>query len=308
MKYNDILVGCTGFVGSNIKLSHQFDMLCNSKNVDSAFGAKPNLLVYSGVPAEMFLANKNPAADLAIIENAAENIRRIAPKRLVLISTIAVIDNPIGAGEQSVIHVENLTAYGRHRYMLEAMVTEIVPDFHILRLPALFGENMKKNFIYDLIHFFPAMLCNEKYERFSIDEPIITECYALQDNGFYKLAFSEDNKGELRKAFDRLGFSALNFTDSRCVYQFYNLSYLWEHIQFVVKNDIPLLHLAVQPLSAAEICKEICGTEFRNEIMEKPFCYDFRTQYAEQLGGNDGYIYCRDQVLSDLRAFIGEAE
>jgi hypothetical protein len=298
------LVGCTGFVGSNIADKHGFDAPYNSKNIETAFGTQPDLLVYSGVPAEMFLANNDPAADLANIENAAENIRKIAPKRLVLISTVAVLDNPANADESCVVDTERLTAYGRHRYELEQATREIVPNCHVMRLPALFGKNIKKNFVYDLIHFIPPMLNKAKYEQLSSVESMIGDCYKLQENGFYKLTVIAEQKSELRSAFERLNFSALNFTDSRSVFQFYNLTHLWEHIETVVAHNIPLLHLAVEPLSAGEVCREIIGKKFVNEISATPFNYDFRTRYADLFGGGRGYIFNRDQVLSDLKAFI----
>jgi hypothetical protein len=254
----------------------------------------------------MFLANSNPAADFAVIKNAAKNIRKIAPKRLVLISTIAILDNPAGADEDYVVNTGKLTAYGLHRYRLEQMACEIMPDCHILRLPALFGRNIKKNFIYDLIHFFPAMLKKEKYEQFSAVESEIAGCYTRQENGFYRLTVTDDQKPELRLAFERLNFSAFNFTDSRSVFQFYNLDYLWKHIETTLINNIPLLHIAVEPLSAGEVYSELTGKEFVNKIAETPFNYDFKTKYANCFGGAKGYIFNRTQVLSDLRSFVGE--
>ena len=298
------LVGFTGFVGSNIADKHSFDALYNSKNIETAFGTKPDLLVYSGVPAEMFLANNNPAADLKNIENAAENIRKIAPKQLVLISSIAVLDNTIGINEDHMIDPEKLTAYGLHRLKLEQMAREIVPNCHVLRLPALFGKGLKKNFIYDLIHFFPAMLNKAKYDEFSEKEPIIKDCYLLQDNGFYKLSVTTEQETNLRDTFGRLNFSALNFTDSRSVFQFYNLSNLWEHIEISIKHNIPLLHLAVGPLSAAEVYANVENTEFLNEVSTTPFNYDFKTKYAELFGGKNGYICGDKKVLTDLKEFI----
>jgi hypothetical protein len=301
------LVGYTGFVGSNITDSHRFDALYNSKNIDAAFGTSPDLLVYAGIPAEMFLANSNPAADFELIKNAAANIRKIAPKRLVLISTIAVLDNPVGTDEDYAVNMEKLTAYGLHRYKLEQMAREIAPDCHILRLPALFGKNIKKNFIYDIIHFFPAMLNKAKYEQFSAIEPVIAGCYKPQENGFYRLTVTDRQKPELRSAFERINFSALNFTDSRSVFQFYNLARLWEHIEIMVANNIPLLHMAVEPLSAAEVYSGLVGKEFVNEATAAPFKYDFRTKYASCFGGSDGYIFNREQVFFELRNFIGGA-
>jgi nucleoside-diphosphate-sugar epimerase len=298
------LVGYTGFVGSNIAARHNFDGLYNSRNIASAFGTKPDLLVYSGVPSEMFLANTNPAADLSVTETAAENIRKIAPKQLVLISTIAVLDNVNGTDEDSSVGTDKLTTYGLHRYKLEQLAREIVPNCHVLRLPALFGAGMKKNFIYDLINFFPAMLSKAKLEEFSVKEPLIADCYIPQENGFYKLSVTDGQKLELKAAFERLNFSALNFTDSRSVFQFYNVSRLWEHIEIAMRENIPLLHLATDPISASDVYRKVVGGEFVNELPKEPFNYDFRTKYANLFDGKGGYILSRERVLSDLTAFV----
>ena len=153
----DAIVGYTGFVGSNLCSHHTFAGQYNSKNIKEAFGSRPELLVYSGVPAEMFLANKDPEGDLAIIKNAIENIKKIMPEKLVLISTVAVYPKPNGVDETDVIRTEDLSAYGKNRRYLEQWVEENVKDHLIVRLPAIYGIHMKKNFIYDYIHVIPAM-------------------------------------------------------------------------------------------------------------------------------------------------------
>ena len=300
----DILVGYTGFVGTNIALKHKFGLLCNSKNIEEAFGTNPDLLVYSGVPAEMFLANSNPEADRAVTENAANNIRKINPKRLVLISTIAVLDNPIGVNEDVAIDSSKLTAYGLNRLNLERAAADIVADCHVIRLPALFGKGIKKNFIYDMIHFFPAMLNKQKYDELSPKEPIISKSYFLQDDGFYKLSVSDENKAELKSAFERVGFSALNFTDSRSVFQYYNLSYMFEHIKAVIEHKIPIFHAASEPVSAREVYEYVFGDAFVNELNRPPFNYDYKTKYADLFGGKNGYIFEAEQLLNDIKQFV----
>lgn len=302
----EILVGNTGFVGGNIAAKHNFDKVYNSKNITSAFGTCPNLLVYSGVPAEMFLANSDPAADRSVTKNAAKNIFKIKPKRLVLISTIAVLDNPVGADEDTVIDETKLTAYGLNRLMLERDVMNITKHCHIIRLPALFGKGIKKNFIYDIINFLPPMLKQEKFIELCAKEPIISEHYVPNDNGFYKLNVSDDKRAKLKAAFERTGFSALNFTDSRSIFQFYNLKYLWSHIETVIKHEIPLLHTSTQPLSAAEVYKYLYNKEFSNELSKLPFMYDYRTRYSNLFGGFGGYIFNKEHVLNEIKDFITE--
>ena len=63
--YSDLLVGSTGFVGGNLMVAHDFAAVCHSKDVAAQYGTAPDLCVYAGVPAAMFLANADPEADLA---------------------------------------------------------------------------------------------------------------------------------------------------------------------------------------------------------------------------------------------------
>ena len=146
------LVGYTGFVGSNIFSKTIFDGVYNSKNIEDAFGTQPDLLIYAGLRAEKYLANNSPEKDNELICNAAENIERIAAKKLVLISTIDVFKTPVNVDENSAIDTTNLAPYGLKRYRLELWAREMYPDALIIRLPGVFGENIKKNFIYDYIN------------------------------------------------------------------------------------------------------------------------------------------------------------
>ena len=81
------LVGYTGFVGSNIYAAGSFDGAYNSKNIEEAYGTNPDLLIYAGLRAEKYLANNAPEKDMELIKQAEDNITKINPKKLVLIST-----------------------------------------------------------------------------------------------------------------------------------------------------------------------------------------------------------------------------
>ena len=109
------LVGHTGFVGSNLYKSNQFDYCYNSKNISGAFSLKPDILYYAGIPAQKYIANSDPEKDIETIETAMNNISRIKPKSIVLISTIDVYISPRGVDENTVIDHEELEPYGKHR-------------------------------------------------------------------------------------------------------------------------------------------------------------------------------------------------
>lgn len=299
------LVGYTGFVGSNICENEVFDGLYNSKNIEQAYGTKPDLLVYAGLRAEKYLANHEPDKDLELIRQAEENIVKIEPKKVVLISTVDVLKNPAGADENALIDTENLNAYGTNRYVLEQFVREKYPAALIVRLPGLFGKNIKKNFIYDYMTRIPFMLTEAKMQELCEKAPGLDEYYQLQENGFFKLSELQENERRLLKEkFDMIGFSSLNFTDSRSVYQFYPLQRLWKDIEIALENDIRLLHPATEPVSAGELYQYLTGKTFENKLAGEPVYYDFRTIHDKIYGGKNGYICSKQEIMEEIRQFV----
>lgn len=144
------LIGYTGFVGSNLLRQHPFDELYNSKNIQDIRGRAFDLLVCAGVSAVKWKANQEPEADWAGIQKLLDPLLTVQAKELVLISTVDVYPNPVGVNELTVIITEEYPAYGKNRLRLERMVRQQFPQVHILRLPALYGQGLKKNFIFDL--------------------------------------------------------------------------------------------------------------------------------------------------------------
>jgi dTDP-4-dehydrorhamnose reductase len=257
---NKVLVGYTGFVGSNLVSQISFDRLYNSQNITAAFDTNPDMLIYAGVRAEKYIANKYPEQDYMTIRIAIENIKKITPKKLVLISTIDVYDSPAEVDEESNINAGNLQPYGYNRLLLERWVEKNIKDYFIVRLPALYGKNLRKNFIYDIINIIPQKLSNDRYHELVKKEDFITYYYTQQENGFYNCKnLSLDERINLKAYFNRIGFNALSFTDSRSQFQFYNLSFLWDHIRLTLDNNIRKMNLATEPIAAGSLFKYIRG-------------------------------------------------
>lgn len=301
----DLLVGSTGFVGGNLLAKHTFAAECHSSDITAQYGTRPDLCVYAGVPAAMFLANADPEADLAVMRAARENIRQIAPKRLVLISSIAVLADSRGVYEDSPAQdTEGLPAYGKNRLQLERWVREDFPDALIVRLPALYGAGIRKNFLFDLHTITPAMLRPEKYSELAAKSPLVKSAYTLADNGFYKLNGTVD-PAALRAFFAANDFNALAFTDARSRYQFYNLGRLWSDMEAARAADVKLLHLCTPPVSAAEVYTAVTGkTDWHNELPKPPFDYDLRSRHAALLGGSGDYLCTKQQELDDITRFM----
>ena len=301
-----VLVGSTGFVGGNLAASGVFSRQYHSTDVQQGFGQENDLVVYAGVPAAMYLANRDPEADLAVMRVARENLRRLAGRRVVLISSICVYADSRGRTERDVPAPEGLAAYGANRLQLEQCLREDRPDALIVRLPALYGLGLKKNFLYDLHTITPALLRPEKYAELAGQSPLVRDAYTDRGNGFYGLSGRAD-AAALRAWFATNAFNALCFTDSRSRYQYYDLRRLWSDLQAALALGLTTLNLTTPPVSAAEVYTAVTGkTDWENHLAAEPFDYDLRSAYAAQLGGADGYLCTREQELAGIVRFMRE--
>ncbi len=295
----DLLVGCTGFVGENLKRSHFFEGECHSTDIYRFYHSEPDLCVYAGVPSAMYMANSHPEEDLRVVQQAFDNIRQISPHKIVLISTVAVYGNPRGVDEKSDLHLKQLPAYGYNRALLENWVREEFEDALIVRLPALYGKGLKKNFLYDLHNIIPALLKKEKYEELSKNSELVKCSYTYSNNDFYKLSEKAETI-KLRDFFENQNFNALSFTDSRSRYQFYNLNRLWNDLCKLLMTDISLINLVSPPVSTELIYQSISGKEDWQNRLINYYDYDVRTLYADVFGGSNGYIMKEEEEIQDI--------
>jgi nucleoside-diphosphate-sugar epimerase len=143
------LIGYTGFVGSNIYSQTRFEKKYNSKNIDKINGENFDMLVCAGVTALKWWANQNPEEDMRNIAGLMKNLKNVSAEIFVLISTVDVYAKPYGVDEDTKIITGELNAYGKNRRILEEFVQFKYNKHHIVRLPGLFGNGLKKNIIYD---------------------------------------------------------------------------------------------------------------------------------------------------------------
>jgi len=144
------LIG-TGFVGGNLLEQTKFDYIYNSKNIQDIKGKEFDLLVIAAPSAVKWLANKEPEKDLNSIKDLIKNIKSCKAKKVIHLSTVDVYKSPIDVYETSEIKKEGLCPYGANRYFLEKSIRFNFNAITI-RLPALFGKGLKKNFIYDILN------------------------------------------------------------------------------------------------------------------------------------------------------------
>jgi hypothetical protein len=147
------LIGHSGFVGGTLLRAGRFDDLYNSSNIADMVGRSYDLVVCAGVSAAKWLANKDPDKDRADIARLTDVLERVDAREFILISTIDVYPDPASrADETASINPSANHAYGANRYRLEEWVKARFPGTRIVRLPALFGEGLRKNAVYDLLN------------------------------------------------------------------------------------------------------------------------------------------------------------
>lgn len=145
------LMGHSGLVGSKLAEQTKFDKFYNSTNIESIAGQSFELLVVSAMPAAMWVANKDPDGDRAILDRILECLYRVSAKRVILMSTVSVYADPVNVDEDTPIDPSSLSPYGKHRWILEQELAARFPNLLIVRLASPFGRGLKKSAIYDFL-------------------------------------------------------------------------------------------------------------------------------------------------------------
>ena len=145
----DALVGYSGFVGSTLRKQRDFGALFRSTNIGDIAGQHFDHLVCSAAPAQKWIANREPEADLQNIKQLIEHLKTVTCNTFILISTVDVFKEPLGVDENTAVDETNLHPYGLHRRMLETFVESHFPRHLIVRLPGLVGPGLRKNVIFD---------------------------------------------------------------------------------------------------------------------------------------------------------------
>lgn len=146
------LIGFSGFVGSTLLKQTSFDMLLRSSNIGEIDGNEFDVVVCAGAPAQKWIANQDPAADLEKIEALISHLETVQCKTFILISTVDVFKVAIDVDESTVVDEDGLHAYGKNRRILEKFVENHFANHLIVRLPGLVGPGLRKNVIFDFLN------------------------------------------------------------------------------------------------------------------------------------------------------------
>ncbi len=308
----DAIIGYSGFVGGNLLRQHDFAGQFNSRNISDSAGAAFDTLVCAAAPGSMFQANALPEQDLQQIEALCRNIAGIRARRFVLISSIAVLANFAGEDDESTEAFQTELAYGRHRRRLETFCAEHFDNTLILRLPALFGLGLKKNFLFDLLNPVPSMLSAAKMEQaLSVvsekSAAALRQVYSLNDqNGMFALdrtALRQSGaQASIEESLGQHALTAVQFTNPDSMFQYYGVDRLWEDIEAASAEGIRVLHLATEPVAAAQIHLAVTGRDMPHTDA-RLHREDMRTLHAGLRGRTGPYLEDAQQVMARVTAF-----
>ncbi|MGY1804705.1 NAD-dependent epimerase/dehydratase family protein [Blastococcus sp. SYSU D00922] len=103
--------------------------------------------------------------------------------------------------------------------------------------------------------------------------------------------------------FDLINQPEARFAHEASTFQFYDVRDLWGHVLLARDAGLPVVNLATEPVSSAQVAQECFGVEYRCD--DRPeVAYDLRTAHAPQLAGREGpYLRSADEVLAGIRAW-----
>ncbi len=312
---NDAIIGHTGFVGGTLARQHVFDKKYNSSNIETIGHSIFDTVVCAAAPGSMFIANRYPDRDRDAIDKLIEQLSRVRTKRFVLISSIAVLADFAAGVDESTAAFEMDLAYGHNRRLLEAFCESHFQDCLVVRLPALFGRGLRKNFLFDLMNPLPSMLPEAPFK--SLIEQLepdlrgkVSDYYTFEeDTQMYRLARDKLNADLQRPVIDAavraLGASATQFHNPNSTFQYYDMALLWQDIQMALEAGLSCVHLTVAPLRAADIHARLLGADMA-DTGARLHHEDMRTIHAHQWGCEGPYLEDAETVLNKLTVFFNE--
>ncbi|MFT6887514.1 MAG: hypothetical protein ACI87T_001332 [Planctomycetota bacterium] len=312
----DAVIGASGFVGGNLRAKHDFAAQFTSANIDEAAGRAFDTVVCAAAPGSMVAANRTPEHDRALIDNLIASLSQIEARRFVLISSIAVLKDFAGGDDEGADAFQQDLAYGRHRRALEAFCAGHFPRCLVVRLPALYGAGLRKNFLFDLLNPTPSMLTPARAETVfealaASDAAALRACYAWNETlGMHVLDRAALDAGGCRSVIEaemlERELSAIGFTHPGSTFQYYGLDRLWTDIGVALEAELDTLHLATEPLQAARLHEAILGAQMP-ETGARLHREDMHTRHAGLWGREGPYLVDAGTTLDALAAFANAA-
>jgi hypothetical protein len=74
-----------------------------------------------------------------------------------------------------------------------------------------------------------------------------------------------------------------------------------------MENNLKLVNITSEPLSAAEVYHAIYGKPYTHQTGKPPY-YDVRSKYARLFGGTNGYMHTGNNIIESIAQFLRRSQ
>lgn len=256
MKFKSLaVIGSRGMVGSDLvrhlKPHFQETAEIDRENYDKYRGHHFDVTVNANGNSNKIWAKDHILADFAASTTSVyQTLFDFPCKTYIYISSADVYEDHTSkkfTNESQTIKVENLSAYGFHKYLSECIVRNFKKNYVILRCPMILGTNLKKGPIYDILHNLRLFVSSESAFQmittrelaqiilFLLDKNIINEVFNVGGRG--RVLLSEIIKYIKRNVnFPKDGETQTYETNVSKLNKIYPLKTSGEYLQDFLKN------------------------------------------------------------------------
>ena len=104
--------------------------------------------------------------------------------------------------------------------------------------------------------------------------------------------------------YDLLHGNMVDKIDPLGMFQFYDVSRIWDDSKLIIDRGIDLCHLAPMPVSIQSVAMNVFGIDISsNPSSPSPPAYDFRSCHDYLWGRDDGYMMDSDSVMRLIRSW-----
>jgi hypothetical protein len=132
-------------------------------------------------------------------------------------------------------------------------------------------------------------LCLEKFRN---------HCFIIRLPGLF------GNSLKKNVLFDLLNNKNLNLINKASIYQYYNLDYILNDINKVIKNKLKIVNLISEPINNKLLLKEFFPKINIKKNNSKSVNYNIHSKHGKFWSTNNNYIYSKNSIFNDLKNYI----
>lgn len=164
---NNAIFGYTGLIGTYLTTMFDFKYFFNSKNIELAKNKNFDILFITCIQSTKWY--KNIELDKLMFENILNILKTITATKVILFSSIDVYNNLDNSNESTIINYNLNNNFNKNKYLFETEIISLFNNYHIIRLPVIFGNGLKKNIIFDLLNDVKEINFNSTFQFYNLE-------------------------------------------------------------------------------------------------------------------------------------------